>query len=93
MTIRVRQTLSPDDIEQISQIATAMHAGPLLQIEEESVASGRHQLTPGADMVVSILVWGGYDRCLDVGVNPGCTLERVRGRWRRIRNSDWAEYA
>jgi hypothetical protein len=93
MTIRVRQTLSLDDVEQISRIAAEMQAGVLFRIDEEPLASGRYPLTPGADMVVSILVWRGYNRCLDFGVDPGCALERVRGQWRRITDSDSAEWA
>jgi hypothetical protein len=62
----------------------ARHEPPIIRIEDWSPDGAADQPTAGADRVLIVTVWGGYNKCLRSGKNLGFVVERVGGVWRRV---------
>jgi hypothetical protein len=77
--VAVAKPLTADDLAQIGRAVGESSSSPIIRIEErpDSAIEG----SPGADRVLIVVLYGGYDRCLHFGTNSGSTVERLRGRW------------
>jgi hypothetical protein len=82
--ISVTTPLSADDLAKISTIVGASAQFPIIAIAEQPVAGGRVSPSRGADRVLTVMVFGGYDSCYGLGKNSGSMVERVAGRWRLL---------
>ena len=80
----VHQALSAEDFRMIQEIVGETPEAPIIRIAEITGKDVSPAPSAGADMVVTVVRYGGHDRCLEVGTNLGSILERVEGRWRLL---------
>ena len=89
----VSPRLSPRDFQGIVDVVGRGQSVSIIRIENWSANDGRDQPTPAADQVLTVTVWGGYNKCLHFGRNLGFVVEKVGGSWRRVgRSARFVEY-
>jgi hypothetical protein len=82
--IVVTHALSPDDLRQISQVVGESPQTPIIRIEEQQIPGTSESPSTGADILLTVVVYGGYDQCSGFGKNSGSIVERVGGRWQLL---------
>jgi len=83
----VSPRLSPRDFQGIVDVVGRGQSVSIIRIENWSANDGRDQPTPAADQVLTVTVWGGYNKCLHFGRNLGFVVEKVGGSCRRVGRS------
>ena len=83
-TVAVAKPLTADDLVQISRVVGESPSGAIVRIEDRN---GGRESSSDADMVLTVMLYGGYDRCLHLGISRGSIVERVRGRWTLVGKS------
>jgi hypothetical protein len=65
----------------------------IVRIQDWSPNEDLDQPTPGANRVLVVTTWGGYNKCLHFGKNLGFVVERVGGLWRLVaEGASFVEY-